>query len=78
MLFFLFFGCVREEKPDRVMACVCDFAGSEAHWRNHKRMTSMATAIFSYTAVYFCFCPLPQHLRHKTLIQYSVGEIILP
>ena len=55
MLFFLFFGCVREEKPGRVMACVWDITGSEAHWQNLKRITSMATAIFSYTAVLFLF-----------------------
>ena len=77
MLFFLFLGCVREEKPGRVMSCVWYFAGSEAHWQNHKRMTSMATAIFSYTAVYFCFCsfpfPFPYHFRRKALILYSVG-----
>ena len=59
MLFFLFFGCVREEKPGRVMACVWDIAGSEAHWQNHRHMKSMTTAIFSYTAVYFCFFSFP-------------------
>ena len=75
ILFFLFFGCVREEKPGRVMSCVWYFAGSEAHWQNTKHMTSMATAIFSYTAGYFCFCsfPFPYHFRRKALILYSVG-----
>ena len=28
---FFVFCCVREVKPGRVMACVWDFAGSEAH-----------------------------------------------
>ena len=56
---FLFFGCVREEKPSRVMLYVCDFSGSEAHWQNPKRVTSMATAIFSCTAVYSCFFLFP-------------------
>ena len=74
MLFFWFICCVREAKPGRVMACVCDFAESEAHWQNHKRMTSMAIAIFSYTAVYFCSFLFPPHFRHKTLIKYSVGD----
>ena len=59
MMFFWFICCVREEKPGRVMACVWDFAGGEAYWRNQKRMTSMAIAIFSYTAVYFCFFLFP-------------------